>query len=186
MFLELSSSAFSKQGVLQSHQCSASFGSSDIPAHREMLALPRDTGGTSPVRQVGVTICPRHDAIETLPIPNVEPQGRRIPPAAPTGVPQHWLAAVPSPPGAVRAISFLGTVWQGPASGRTQVSGYEGHGRQVGRGAQGPNQGPTAKEGQCGGIQAQNHFPGRLSGSSATALSRAKLLWQLLWPFSSC
>lgn len=52
MFLELSSSAFSKLGVLQSHQCSASFGSSDIPPHREMLALPRDTGGASPVRQV--------------------------------------------------------------------------------------------------------------------------------------
>lgn len=43
MFLELSSSAFSKQGVLQLPQCSTSSGSSDIPPHREVLALPGDT-----------------------------------------------------------------------------------------------------------------------------------------------
>lgn len=43
VLLELSSSAFSKQGVLQLDQCSASLGSSDMPLHREVLPLPGDT-----------------------------------------------------------------------------------------------------------------------------------------------
>lgn len=43
MFLELSCSSFSKQGVLQLHQCSTCFGSSEIPPHRQVLALPWGT-----------------------------------------------------------------------------------------------------------------------------------------------
>lgn len=42
MFLELSSSAFSKQRILQLHRCSTSSGSSDIPLLREVLALAGD------------------------------------------------------------------------------------------------------------------------------------------------
>lgn len=49
-----------------------------------------------------------------------------------------------------------------------------------------PSQGPAAQGGRCGAAHSQHHFPGSLAGSSAAALSRAKLLRQLPWPFSSC
>lgn len=117
-----------------------------------------------------MTSCPRRDAIETLPIPNVQPQD----PREGESLLQHplgsqdssWLQCPALQVHSEPSVSFLGTAWQKPAPGRTQ--GPESHGRQVGRGE------------LCSGMEPGSHSQGRSvwGGPGPAPLSR-KALWLL-------
>lgn len=106
-----------------------------------------------------------------------------------------WTRVIPGQRGAATAWGHRGDTGQG----RWRSWRHPGHDALqriskfpqglVGRGGDGePSKGPTnpTQSPGPGRAPSQHRFPGTLPGSSATALSCAKLLPQLLRPFSSC
>lgn len=106
-----------------------------------------------------------------------------------------WTWVIPGQRGAATAWGHCGDTGQGRwrswrqcwprcFSTNFQISTGTG-GQRRGWGTQHRSHSPTQSPGP-GRAPSQHRFPGTLPGSSATALSCAKLLPQLLRPFSSC